>query len=166
MVEERKKLEQDIRNGKIFDKVEPSGQGRGVAMTLPAWMTEVGSFPASLSVGKGEIVQIVYSRPCLSEQTPHTIMLQKTHGLLKRMSIPGAAFNSMPCWYSASKRAYRRFGLWRRRDCACIGFFFAIVVRLCRISLNSEKGICFRYVDSYRITRFHHVVLHCPRCSS
>ena len=42
MIEERKKLEQDIRDGRIFDNIPEVGCGRGVAMTLPAWMTEVG----------------------------------------------------------------------------------------------------------------------------
>ena len=37
MIEERKKLERDIREGKI----QQMGRGRGAAMTLPAWMTEV-----------------------------------------------------------------------------------------------------------------------------
>ena len=41
MIEERKKLEQDIRDGKIFDNIPEAGCGRGIAMTLPAWMTEV-----------------------------------------------------------------------------------------------------------------------------
>lgn len=41
MIEERKKLEQDIREGKIFNGIPQMGRGRGAAMTLPAWMTEV-----------------------------------------------------------------------------------------------------------------------------
>ena len=41
MIEERKKLEEDIRNGKIFENIPSPGRGRGVAMTLPAWMTDV-----------------------------------------------------------------------------------------------------------------------------
>lgn len=41
MIEERRKLEQDIRDGKIFDSIPQTGMGRGAAMTLPAWMTEV-----------------------------------------------------------------------------------------------------------------------------
>ncbi|KAK8830095.1 hypothetical protein WA556_000737 [Blastocystis sp. ATCC 50177/Nand II] len=40
MQEERKKLEEDIRSGKIFGNGESTGIGRGVAMTLPAWMTQ------------------------------------------------------------------------------------------------------------------------------
>lgn len=41
MIEERKKLERDIREGKIFNGIQQMGRGRGAAMTLPAWMTEV-----------------------------------------------------------------------------------------------------------------------------
>ena len=41
MIEERRKLEQDIRDGKIFESIPQTGMGRGAAMTLPAWMTEV-----------------------------------------------------------------------------------------------------------------------------
>ena len=40
MMEERKKLEEDIRQGKIFQNTSSTGIGRGSAMTLPAWMTE------------------------------------------------------------------------------------------------------------------------------
>ncbi|KAK8811108.1 hypothetical protein WA538_005270, partial [Blastocystis sp. DL] len=40
MIEERRKLEQDIRDGKIFESIPQTGMGRGAAMTLPAWMTE------------------------------------------------------------------------------------------------------------------------------
>ncbi|KAK8797846.1 hypothetical protein WA171_005377 [Blastocystis sp. BT1] len=40
MIEERKKLERDIREGKIFNGIQQMGRGRGAAMTLPAWMTE------------------------------------------------------------------------------------------------------------------------------
>lgn len=41
MKEERKRLEENIRKGTIFDTIPISGVGRGAAMTLPAWMTEV-----------------------------------------------------------------------------------------------------------------------------
>lgn len=41
MIEERKKLEEDIREGRIFNNPQPASIGRGTAMTLPAWMTEV-----------------------------------------------------------------------------------------------------------------------------
>lgn len=41
MIEERKKLEEDIREGRIFNNTQPTSIGRGTAMTLPAWMTEV-----------------------------------------------------------------------------------------------------------------------------
>ena len=41
MIEERRKLEQDIRDGKIFESIPQTGMGRGAAMTLPAWRTEV-----------------------------------------------------------------------------------------------------------------------------
>ena len=41
MIEERKKLEEDIRAGRIFSNPQPASIGRGTAMTLPAWMTEV-----------------------------------------------------------------------------------------------------------------------------
>ena len=40
MEEERKKLEEEIRQGKIFNNVTTTGIGRGSAMTLTAWMTE------------------------------------------------------------------------------------------------------------------------------
>lgn len=39
MIEERKKLEEDIREGRIFQNYSAPGIGRGAAMTLPAWMT-------------------------------------------------------------------------------------------------------------------------------
>ena len=41
MIEERKKLEEDIRAGRIFSNPQPTSIGRGTAMTIPAWMTEV-----------------------------------------------------------------------------------------------------------------------------
>lgn len=41
MKEERKRLEENIRKGTIFDSIPINGVGRGAAMTLPAWMTEV-----------------------------------------------------------------------------------------------------------------------------
>ena len=40
MKEERKRLEENIRKGTIFDSIPVNGVGRGAAMTLPAWMTE------------------------------------------------------------------------------------------------------------------------------
>ena len=39
--EERRRLEENIRKGTIFDSIPTSGIGRGTQMTLPAWMTEV-----------------------------------------------------------------------------------------------------------------------------
>lgn len=39
--EERRRLEENIRKGTIFDAIPTSGIGRGTQMTLPAWMTEV-----------------------------------------------------------------------------------------------------------------------------
>ena len=41
MIEERKRLAEDIREGRIFTNQRPASIGRGTAMTLPAWMTEV-----------------------------------------------------------------------------------------------------------------------------
>ena len=52
MIEERRKLEQDIRDGKIFNNMPTMGRGRGVAMTLPAWMTEVSNVKRSQLQGK------------------------------------------------------------------------------------------------------------------
>lgn len=56
MIEERRKLEQDIRDGKIFDNMPTMGRGRGVAMTLPAWMTEVSNVKKNSTLGEISVV--------------------------------------------------------------------------------------------------------------
>lgn len=97
MIEERKKLEEEIREGKIFSTISSNGIGRGTAMTLPAWMTEVVFYHNIIIREMHQFIQIksLYIIIMFSQ----TIQNVHNHRFIdfNKMSIPGAAVVNIPC---------------------------------------------------------------------